>query len=285
MTAKPDESPHDICETCEHERQTHGMKAPHRCVHAFGCGAGCGKFVLKTPRRESGPRTPVEREVAIGHDAGKSPREVRLEALLRRALECALPGGLEDPEGCAAEGEWAEKLFAEARHELASGGVGVTLMTAVGPGASVDKPGDFAVSIREDGEFMTITQDGEASWIGEITLRQAADGAAKTLVKSLWGNGVSDEFRALALVRLYDRMDHDAREASLNGAMFAKEALALFCGRPPMLVTEPTEEDVERSVALLRVFDGMDSYDRRKALETLILVGFDPSRKFGKKVR
>ncbi len=224
-------------------------------------------------------------------------REARLESLLVRALERALPGGLEDPEGCAAEGQWAEELFAEARRELPLNVIravlsgtsrkpkevtmGTSLMTAVGPKATVDKPGDFAITISDDGDCLTIDQDGEARWAGGISLRQAADAAANTIVKALWGDeNTSDAARALCLVRLYDRMDHDAREASLGGARHAKEALAHFRGRPPMLVVDPTDKDVARSIALLKVFEALNSVGRWSALNTLILVGLDVSRKF-----
>lgn len=55
---------------------------------------------------------------AIESLTGCDSRLRRLEDLLREALERALPGGLKDPDGCAAEGEWAQRLFAAARKEL-----------------------------------------------------------------------------------------------------------------------------------------------------------------------
>lgn len=237
-------------------------------------------------------------------------REARLESLLVRALERALPGGLEayldDPEAGAAEGQWAQELLSAVRREvpekvirtLLKGGMlplpadceikkpkevtmGTSLMTAVGSKATVDKPGDFAITISDDGDCLTINKHGSAKWAGGISLRQAADAAANTIVKALWGDeNVSDTARALVLVRLYDRMDEDAREASLGGARHAKEALAHFKGRPPMIVVDATDEDIQRSVALLRVFESLNSVGRWSALNTLILVGLDVSRKF-----
>lgn len=143
-------------------------------------------------------------------------------------------------------------------------------MTVIGPGATCDEPGAFVVVCREDGETLVISEDGEARWAGEITLKQAAAGAAKTLVNTLWRDDISEEARAVALVRLYDRIDHDAREASLKGVAGAERTLAYFGLK---------SDGVTRAISLLRVFDHMDGEARRKALETLMLVGFDLSRK------
>ena len=153
-------------------------------------------------------------------------------------------------------------------------------MTAIGRNASVDKPGDFAVSINGDGDCLVITKDGGASWVGAISLEQVAHAAANTIVGSLWGEPpVSDTGRALVLARLYDRMPHDARESSLSAARYGAEALVHFRGRPPMLVVDLSDEDVARSIALLRAFDDMNTLGRWSALCRLILVGLDASRK------
>lgn len=55
---------------------------------------------------------------AIESLTGCDSRIRRLEDLLREALERALPGGLEDQDGCVREGEWAARLFSAARKEL-----------------------------------------------------------------------------------------------------------------------------------------------------------------------
>ncbi len=269
-----------------------------------------GQYMIGYRRGRAEIGQPMEHKPASDDVTCGTIREARLESLLVRALERALPGGLEayldDPEAGAAEGQWAQELVSAVRREvpekvirtLLKGGMlplpadctikkpkevtmGTSLMTAVGPGATVDKPGDFAVTISQDGDCLTISQDGDSAWAGGISLRQAADAAANTIVKALWGDeNVSDAARALVLVRLYDRMDEDAREASLGGSRHSKEALARFKGRPPMLVVDPTDEDVKRSIALLRVFEDLNSLGRWSAINTLILVGLDVSRKF-----
>lgn len=143
-------------------------------------------------------------------------------------------------------------------------------MTAIGPGASVDGPGDFSVAIAGTGEQLTIRADGEALWVGHLSLKQVAKGASETLVRELWKDGVSEDVRAVALTRLYDRMDLDAAVESLEGMEGAPVALAAMT---------VSDDDAARAIALLRVFDDADEPQRLRALEVLILVGFDLSRK------
>jgi hypothetical protein len=145
----------------------------------------------------------------------------------------------------------------------------VSFMTAIGAGAHVVNDGDFAVAINADGDCLTIDADGEARWAGAISLKQAAAGAAETLVRELWKPEVSDAARAVALTRLYDRMDEESWRESLVPS-FSARALALFLDGA---------SNEARAIALLTAFDRMSEEQRKKALETLILVGLDMSRK------
>ena len=156
-------------------------------------------------------------------------------------------------------------------------------MTAIGPGASAERPGDFAVTIREDGEQLTITKDVlNSMWVGEMSLRQAAAGAAKTLVGHLWRPDVSEAFRAVVLTRLYDRMDQYARAASLEGVAGADEVLEGWTSdvvdRLRLADESRSPDPSKRAIPLLMAFADMTEQERRKALETLIRVGLDAPR-------
>ena len=152
-------------------------------------------------------------------------------------------------------------------------------VTAIGPYAYVHKSGDFGVTIREDGECLTISEDPlNSTWIGEMSLKQAATGAALTLVGHLWRPSVSDAFRAVVLTRLYDRMDHYARAASLKEVVGADKVLEGWASG-----FDPDDDDAApRAVPLLLAFDGMTEQERRQALETLIVVGLDAQRLLGR---
>lgn len=145
-------------------------------------------------------------------------------------------------------------------------------MTAIGPGATVNVPGDFVVTIRRDGELLTIGEDGGACWVGEMSLKQVAAGAAKTLTDELWKPYVPEEARAVVLTRLYDRMDHESRVASFDGRDASGAVRALQC-------FAHGASDEERAISLLNAFDGMTDEDRRLTFESLLLVGLDVSRK------
>jgi len=148
----------------------------------------------------------------------------------------------------------------------------MSFATAVGPGACVKRDGDFAVACGH-GQLL-IQMNRAAEWPQGLSLEQAAEAASTTLVNVLWPSGatVPDEARAITLVRLYDRMGHEARTASLLGNDGAGKVLDQFKKRR-FFGSEPKQRDITRAISLMVLLDSMSMDRRRSALKKLFVVG------------